>query len=70
MDTVGKLALVSSHMSLEPAEDADAVARPTGLADPHMKAPCGHSPADLRRAVDAGALSTLTKGARHCSRPC
>jgi predicted DNA-binding helix-hairpin-helix protein len=63
MDTVGKLALIGSHMSLEPAEDADAVARPTGWADPHTVAPCGHSPADLRRAVDAGALSTLTKGA-------
>ncbi len=63
MDTVGKLALIGSHMSLEPAEDADAVARPTGWADPHMVAPCGHSPADLRRAVDAGALSTITKGA-------
>ena len=63
MDTVGKLALIGSHMSLEPAEDADAVARPTGWADPHVVAPCGHSPADLRRAVDAGALNTLTKGA-------
>ena len=63
MDTVGKLALIGSHMGLEPAEDADAVARPTGVSDPHMRAPCGHSPADLRRAVDAGALSTLTQGA-------
>ncbi len=63
MDTVGKLALIGSHMRLEPAEDADAVARPTGWADPHAVAPCGHSPADLRRAVDAGALNTLTKGA-------
>ena len=63
MDTVGKLALIGSHMSLEPAEDADAVARPTGRVDPHMVAPCGHSPADLRRAVDAGAVSALTKGA-------
>jgi predicted DNA-binding helix-hairpin-helix protein len=63
MDTVGKLALVGSHMSLEPAEDADLVARPTGWADPHTVAPCGHSPADLRRAVDAGALSAVTKGA-------
>jgi predicted DNA-binding helix-hairpin-helix protein len=68
MDTVGKLALIGSHMSLEPAEDADAVARPTGWADPHAVAPCGHSPADLRRAVDAGALnagalSATTNGA-------
>lgn len=63
MDAVGKLALIGSHMGLEPAEDADAVARPTGWADPHTVAPCGHSPADLRRAVDAGALSAVTKGA-------
>src|SRR5574342_270731 len=63
MDAVGKLELIGSHMSLEPAEDADAVARPTGWVNPLEVAACGHSPADLRRAVEAGALSAITKGA-------
>ena len=71
MDTVGKLNLIGGHMGLEPAEDADAKPRPFGLngpqlgdsANPLQRAPCGHSPAELRRAYDAGVTDVLTKGA-------
>jgi predicted DNA-binding helix-hairpin-helix protein len=69
MDPVGKLTLLSRQMGLEPAEEADSAARPSGWADPHQRAPCGHSPAELRRAFDSGALSggptpaALTRGA-------
>jgi predicted DNA-binding helix-hairpin-helix protein len=72
MDVLQKLELIGGQMGLEPAEDADAVARPSGFvplealtpspfpegrgeSDPglHGKAPCGHSPAELRSAMDA-----------------
>ncbi len=54
MDGVGKLNLLNQQMNLEPAEEADSVARPAGWVDPHRRAPCGHAPADLRAAFDAG----------------
>src|SRR5205085_11770970 len=62
--------LVGSQMGLEPAEDADARPRPSGPApafgepaNPLHRAPCGHSPVELRRAYDAGVSEVLTKGA-------
>lgn len=62
MDTLQKLALVGDQMGLEPAEDADAAPRPTGVADPNSVAPCGHSPAELRRMADgASVMDTLTR---------
>lgn len=85
MDTLDKLGLLSSQMSLEPAEEADslrqpAAARPGGFSaasatasprvlrevrdaaysvdpGPGGRAPCGHSPAELQRAMHA-----LTQG--------
>jgi len=54
MDAVGKLTYLNQQMNLEPAEEADSAARPAGWVDPHRRAPCGHSPADLRAAFDAG----------------
>src|SRR5690606_4720970 len=65
MDTEGKLSLIGSQMYLEPAEETDGSARPVGRADPRQRAPCGHSPAELRRAYEAGDLAVtqaLTKG--------
>ena len=52
---MGKLHLVGGQMGLEPAEDADAKARPGSPAtwtppSPHTRAPCGHSPAELKQA--------------------
>lgn len=58
MDSLQKLELLGAQMGLEPAEEADAVTRPTGVArvSAHATAPCGHSPAELQRAMD-----TITK---------
>lgn len=53
MDTLQKLQLIGGQMGLEPAEEADSVARPTGVSDPNQVAPCGHSPAELQQAMDA-----------------
>src|SRR5258706_2661039 len=68
MDAMGKLGLVGDQMGLEPAEDADGRPRsgsPTTWTPPNPKerAPCGHSPVELRRAYDAGVTEVLTKGA-------
>src|SRR6266852_7307840 len=68
MDAMGKLQLVGGQMDLEPAEDADARQRPPSPAswtapNPKERAPCGHSPVELRRAYDAGVTEVLTKGA-------
>jgi predicted DNA-binding helix-hairpin-helix protein len=74
MDAVEKLKLLAPQMGLESAEDADTVAHPQGVVDVHTTAPCGHSPAELRRVFDSlpsgaslppdgQAMQTLTKGA-------
>src|ERR1700687_4728113 len=65
MDAMGKLALVGDQMGLEPAEDADARPSPASWtpSNPKERAPCGHSPVELRRAYDAGVNEVLTKGA-------
>src|SRR5262245_52615466 len=68
MDALGKLGLVGAQMGLEPAEDADALPRPASPAawapaDPKSRAPCGHSPVELREVYDAGVNQVLTKGA-------
>ncbi len=65
MDAVSKLTYLNQQMNLEPAEEADSVARPAGWVDPHRRAPCGHSPANLRAAFDAGQTglpSAIVKG--------
>jgi len=53
VDAIEKLKLLAPQMGLEPAEDADTVSRPQGVADPNSLAPCGHSPAELRRVYDS-----------------
>src|SRR5260221_4520006 len=68
MDSMGKLQLVGGQMGLEPAEEADLKPRtgsPAAGAPPNPKerAPCGHSPVELRQAYDAGVTEALTKGA-------
>jgi predicted DNA-binding helix-hairpin-helix protein len=68
MDSMGKLQLVGGQMGLEPAEDADSRPRPGSPAswtppNPKERAPCGHSPVELRRAYDAGVTEVLTRSA-------
>jgi predicted DNA-binding helix-hairpin-helix protein len=65
MDAMGKLQLLGGQMSLEPAEDADARPRPAlgALPNPKERAPCGHSPMELREVYDSQVTSALTKGA-------
>lgn len=53
MDSLQKLELLGGQMGLEPAEEADMVTRPTGVANPHTTAPCGHSPAELQQAMES-----------------
>jgi predicted DNA-binding helix-hairpin-helix protein len=63
MEPLSKLALVGEQMGLEPAEDAEVVPRPSGRADPRRVAACGHSPAALRQAYEAGITASLAGGA-------
>jgi predicted DNA-binding helix-hairpin-helix protein len=70
MDTVAKLALLGDQMAFEPAEEVAAAPSATGPVDINSRAPCGHSPAELRRAFDQGQLgnasavpAALTRGA-------
>src|SRR5262249_9034219 len=66
MDPQQKLQLLGSHMALEPAEEAETVARPTGLVTPSQVAACGYAPTELQRAFGdtqsftPQALSTAT----------
>lgn len=60
MDAEAKLTLVADQMHLEPAEEV--APAPNALRSPHAVAACGHSPAELRAAVEAGVMETLTKG--------
>jgi len=57
MDAIRKLQLLGDQMNLEPAEESDSAPRPLGdssspVASPHVVAPCGHSPEELRRVFD------------------
>ena len=53
MDTEAKLSLIAGHMHLEPAEEYRPTAQPTDLpASAYQTAPCGNSPAELKRAID------------------
>lgn len=58
MDTLQKLRVLGQHMALEPAEDAEAVSRPTGVVDPHQVAACGQTPAALRQKVTSGGIQS------------
>jgi predicted DNA-binding helix-hairpin-helix protein len=64
MDTLQKLHVLGQHMALEPAEEADAVARPTGVADAHQVAACGHTPAALQQKVALGIQSAVMPGGK------
>src|SRR5574341_412918 len=57
METEAKLALVAEQMRLEPAEEVS-----TTPPSAYALAPCGFSPAELRKAAATGAIETLTKG--------
>ncbi|MCC6190784.1 MAG: hypothetical protein IT318_17300 [Anaerolineales bacterium] len=65
MDAIGKLALVGNQMGFEPAEETDTAPRPSGRIDPNSLAACGHAPAELRRAFEAGTPAALTQAAPH-----
>ena len=65
MDAVDKLSFLNQQTLLEPAEEAESAARPAGWVDPNRRAPCGHSPAELRAAFDSGATAVpaaITRG--------
>jgi predicted DNA-binding helix-hairpin-helix protein len=67
MDAVRKLTLLGEQMALEPAEEVPAAPGPTGpvaIGDIHSRAPCGHSPAELRRAFDAGVTASAVPAAQ------
>lgn len=57
VETETKLALVADQMHLEPAEEV-----PAGGPSARAFAPCGFSPAELRKAVESRAIETVTKG--------
>ena len=66
MDALGKLQLVGSQMGLEPAEEASLKPAPAAApaavpAGAGGRAPCGHSPLELRRQFESA--SPRTRGA-------
>ena len=61
MDAVDKLKMVSENMGLEPAEDYRPPVNPSQPpASPYDTAPCGHSPAELKRLADESATYTTS----------
>jgi predicted DNA-binding helix-hairpin-helix protein len=51
-------------MALEPAEEAEAVSRPTGVIDAHQVAACGQTPAALQHKVTLGIQSAVMPGGK------
>jgi predicted DNA-binding helix-hairpin-helix protein len=64
MDTLQKLQVLGQHMALEPAEEADAVARPTGVVAAHQVAACGQTPAAVQQGVALGIQSAVMAGGK------
>ena len=64
MDTLQKLRVLGQHMALEPAEEAEAVSRPTGVVDTHQVAACGQTPAALQQKVALGIQSAVVPGGK------
>lgn len=62
MEALAKLELLGGQMGLEPAEERRPQVPGGALpaASPNAKAPCGHSPAELRQAFDEGQLRRAT----------
>jgi len=51
-------------MALEPAEEAEAVSRPTGVVEAHQVAACGQTPAALQQKVALGIQSAVMPGGK------
>ena len=51
-------------MALEPAEEAEAVSRPTGVVDAHQVAACGQTPAALQQKIALGIQSAVMPGGK------
>ena len=51
-------------MGLEPAEEAEAVSRPTGVVNTHQVAACGQTPAALQQKVAPGIQSAVLPGGK------
>jgi predicted DNA-binding helix-hairpin-helix protein len=51
-------------MALEPAEEAEAVSRPTGVVEAHQIAACGQTPATLQHKVALGIQSAVMPGGK------
>jgi predicted DNA-binding helix-hairpin-helix protein len=64
MDTLQKLRVSGQHMALEPAEEAEAVSRPTGVVDAHQVAACGQTPAALQQKIALGIQSAVLPGGK------
>ena len=64
MDTLQKLHVSGQHMALEPAEEAEAVSRPTGVVDAHQVAACGQTPAALQQKIALGIQSAVLPGGK------
>jgi predicted DNA-binding helix-hairpin-helix protein len=64
MDTLQKLRASGQHMALEPAEEAEAVSRPTGVVDAHQVAACGQTPAALQQKIALGIQSAVLPGGK------
>ena len=64
MDTLQKLRVLGQHMALEPAEEAEAVSRPTGVVEAHQVAACGQTPAALQQKIALGIQSAVLPGGK------
>jgi predicted DNA-binding helix-hairpin-helix protein len=64
MDTLQKLRVSGQHMALEPAEEAEAVSRPTGVVNAHQVAACGQTPAALQQKIALGIQSAVLPGGK------
>src|SRR5215468_10520310 len=64
MDTLQKLRVSGQHMALEPAEEAEAVSRPTGVVNAHQVAACGQTPAALQQKIALGIQSAVMPGGK------
>lgn len=64
MDALQKLRVAGQHMALEPAEEAEAVSRPTGVVEAHQVAACGQTPAVLQQKLALGIQSAVLPGGK------
>jgi len=64
MDALQKLRVAGQHMALEPAEETEAVSRPTGVVEAHQVAACGQTPAALQQKLVLGIQSAVLPGGK------